>query len=107
MNLILIIIIVILTSLGQVLLKKGANSKNHYIKIKYIILGYTVFIIIIWLSYLLMQVIPLKYFIVIMSLNYIAIMLSSKIFLNESISKRKIIGTLLIAIGIYIFMGKP
>jgi drug/metabolite transporter (DMT)-like permease len=99
------IFLVLLTASGQVMLKLGANEAERRGLINgYVIVGYVLFIITILLSYQLMKIIPLKYFTVIMSVNYIAVMVASRFFLNETIQKDKLIGTLLISIGIYVFL---
>lgn len=109
MNEILIAILIVLsTSIGQILLKKGSIYRNDRNKsLLFIVFGYFIFILTIGLSYLLMQLIPMKYFTIIMSLNYITVMFGTKIFLNEKLERKKIIGTILVAIGIFIFMLEP
>lgn len=101
-------LIVVLTTAGQILLKKGALYHNERRKsLQFIGLGYLLFVMTIGFSYLLMKLILMKYFTIIMSLNYIAVMFGAKIFLNEKLERKKIIGTLLVAIGIFIFMLEP
>ncbi len=108
MEIIFIILIVLLTTTGQILLKKGANHHNDRTKsLQFIGLGYVLFVITIGFSYLLMKQIPMKYFTIIMSLNYITVMFGAKMFLNEKLERKKIIGTVLVAIGILIFMLEP
>lgn len=99
--------IVFLTTAGQVFLKKAALShKNRKKSLLFLALGYSIFVVTIGLSYLLMKMIPMKYFTVIMSLNYITVMLGAKLFLNEKLNRQKIIGTSLVAVGILIFMWR-
>lgn len=98
-------LIVLLTTSGQILLKKGAIYRNEKIKsFQFIGLGYFLFILTIIFTYLLMKLVPMKYFTVIMSLSYIAVMFSANIFLNEKLERKKVIGTVLIVIGIMVFM---
>ena len=107
MSLVIAFFIVFLTTLGQVLLKKAALAHEDRKKsLLFLSLGYSIFIVTIGLSYLLMKMIPMKYFTVIMSLNYITVMLGAKLFLNERLNRQKIIGTSLVAIGILIFMWR-
>jgi len=107
MALLIAFFIVFLTTLGQILLKKAAlTHENRKKSLLFLVLGYSIFVITIGLSYLLMKMIPMKYFTVIMSLNYITVMLGAKLFLNERLNRQKIIGTSLVAIGILIFMWR-
>lgn len=107
MEMILAFFIVFLTTVGQILLKKGAIYRDERTKsLLFIGLGYFVFVVIIGFSFQLMKLIPMKYFTVIMSLNYITVMFGASMFLNEKLERKKIIGTLLVAIGILIFMWR-
>lgn len=108
MEFILACIIILLTTIGQILLKKGAiYHKERRKSLLFIGLGYFLFILTIGFSYLLMKIIPMKYFTIIMSLNYITVMFGANIFLNEKLEREKIVGTLFVAIGIFIFMWEP
>jgi multidrug transporter EmrE-like cation transporter len=99
MTIILILINIIFTTAGQLLLKLASNKNNNI----YLILGYTLFICVVFASYLLMQLIEFKYFTVIMSINYLTVMYASSIVFNETITKAKLIGTFFIIIGIIFF----
>lgn len=99
------VLIIILTAAGQVFLKLGADkSINSGFVNYYVVAGYFLFFVIIILSYYLMQLIPMKNFTVIMSLNYIAVMIAAKLFLNEEVNKETIIGTILVASGVIVFL---
>jgi drug/metabolite transporter (DMT)-like permease len=51
-----------------------------------------------------MRVIDLKYFAALMSANYIAVALASRLVLKEKIGRRRAIGTLITAAGVLIFI---
>lgn len=105
MELIFSIFIIVLTASGQILLKKAVEYQEDRARnLKYICLGYLLFIITIILSYILMKLIELKYFTVIMSLNYIAVMFGANLFLNEKLNKREITGTIIVTVGVMIFI---
>lgn len=89
------------------LLKIGANkqSDSRFIN-KFVILGYITFLVTVFLTYYLMKVIPLKYFIVIMNCSYVVVMVGAKIFLGEVLTKDRILGTTLIASGVFLFLLK-
>ena len=102
---ILAILIILQTTTGQILLKKASlivdNKRLYWI---YLLIAYSLFFFTIVLSYILMNQIPMKYFTVIMSLNYITILLGTHIFLHEKPTKDLYIGTIVVMIGIIIFM---
>ncbi|NOR59008.1 MAG: EamA family transporter [Sulfurimonas sp.] len=107
MEVIIACLIIVLTTTGQILLKTSATSDNESKKkLIFMTLGYFVFLLTVLLSYELMKSIQMKYFTVIMSLNYISVLLGSKIFLEEKLDRNKILGTALVAVGIFIFLIK-
>ena len=98
-------LIVLLTTVGQIFLKVGADKAkgSSFINI-YVLLGYMLFLLTIMCSYYLMKIIPMKYFTVIMSLNYITVMIAAKLFLSEEINKNRLTGTILVALGVLVFL---
>lgn len=101
------ILVILLTTAGQIFLKIGADKAEYSKTINsFVLFGYALFLITVILSYLLMKIIHLKYFTVIMSLNYVTVMIAAKLFLNEEVNKDRFIGTILIALGIIIFLWK-
>ena len=102
------ILIILTTSSAQILLKKSAlNRCNRKKSLQLLCFGYCIFFLTVLVSYALMKQIEMKYFTVIMSLNYIAVMLGARMFLGEALNRKKMIGTLLIACGIIIFTIRP
>jgi len=99
---------VFIASLSQILLKKSANKKyinswKEYLN-KYVISAYSIFFISTILTIIAYKGIELKYGAIIGSVGYIFILIMSKIFLGEKISRIKILGVLLIIFGIFIFI---
>ena len=98
---------VFIASVSQILLKKSAN-KNHanewreYLN-KYVITAYFIFFISTILTIIAYKGIELKYGPIIESVGYIFILIMSKMFLGEKITKNKILGILLIIIGVIVF----
>lgn len=98
------LVIILLTTAGQVFLKKGMTYRKEKSKsLQLIGLGYFLLTLTLIISYLLMKLIAMKYFTIIMSLNYIAVLLGSKMFLNEKFEQKNVIGTILVTLGIMIF----
>lgn len=107
MPILISVLIVFLTAVGQILLKMGANnSTGHQFLNPFVISGYLAFLLTVVFSYYLMKVIPMKYFTVIMSSSYIVVMVGARAFLNEAIKRDRVIGTILITSGILIFLIK-
>ena len=101
------ILVILLTATGQILLKNGAKkqSDSRFVN-RFVILGYIAFLVTVFLTYYLMKVIPLKYFIVIINSSYVVVMVGAKIFLREVLTKNRILGTTLIASGVFLFLLK-
>lgn len=96
-----------LSSFSQILLKKSAEKKkdtliSEYLNIQ-VILGYGITFICMILTIIAFKGIPYKYGSVLESLTYIYIMVLSKLFIGEKISKRRLIGNIMIVLGVIIF----
>ena len=99
--------IIFLTAIGQILLKKGANKQDGNLLLNgFVISGYITLLLTVVLSYYLMKVIPMKYFTVIMSASYVVVMVGARIYLDETITRDRLLGTTLIASGILVFLLK-
>jgi drug/metabolite transporter (DMT)-like permease len=95
--------IIALTSMGQILLKLGANSSGRLMFNRHIILGYGCFVCVIFLSAILMRAIEFKYFSVIISLNYLVTTILAFIILKERVTTGKVAGCMLITGGAMVF----
>lgn len=93
---------IIFSTIGQLLFKKSARQKDLY-KNRYACLAYLSFVAVLIFSYLLMRRIDLKYFVVIMSMNYVTVSFASFILLKEKYTSQKIIGTFLVFVGVIVF----
>lgn len=101
----------VLSSFSQVLLKKGSSIQRKTIWEEYlnpyVIAGYAIMVVCMLLTVVAFRGIPFKYSGVLESLGYIYIMLLSRVFLHEKITKKKAAGNMIIAAGVIIFsMGK-
>lgn len=103
LNLFLAAAIVFMTAGGQVLLKMGANSSGNLIFNPYVMGGYSMFVAVMFMSAILLRSIDLKYFTVIISLNYLVATIASAYFLKETFTARKLIACLVITLGAAIF----
>ena len=101
---------VFIASVSQILLKKSAN-KNHtnewreYLN-KYVITAYFIFFISTILTIIAYKGVELKYGQIIESVGYIFVLIMSKMFLDEKITKNKLLGIFLIIVGIFVFNVK-
>lgn len=107
MTIFISILVILLTAGGQIFLKIGADkSENSGFINGFVLFGYVLFVISIILSYFLMKTMHLKYFVVIMSLNYIVVVISAKLFLSEGIKKGELMGAMLMSFGVVVFLLK-
>lgn len=101
----------ILSSFSQILLKKSAEKNNtgiwgEYLN-PYVIAGYAVTAVCMLLMVVAYRGISFKYGAILESLAYLYIMVLSRIFLKEKLTKKKITGNILIVIGVIVFsLGK-
>lgn len=99
---------VIISAFSQILLKKSANktySKKIYEYLNvYVIIGYFIFFLAIILDMIGLKKVPVSFIPIIESSSYIFVIIFSKIFLNETINKTKIVSISLIFAGIIIFL---
>lgn len=96
-------LLVTLTTLGQYFLKVGAQNEKSIFINKFVLLGYLSLLVVLSVSYYLMSLIELKYFSMIMGINYLSIMVMSILFFDEKTDMRLIIGTSLVCAGIVVF----
>ena len=98
---------VFISSVSQILLKKSAE-KQYPSKIReylnpYVIIGYGLFFGCTILSMYALKVVPLSMSPVLESCGYIFVALMSFFFLKEKFTKRQMIGTVLIIIGVVVY----
>ncbi|MFX3622872.1 MAG: EamA family transporter [Ectobacillus sp.] len=98
---------IVLANYSQILLKKATLQKydtrwKEYVNM-YVIVGYSLFTVNAGLNIIAMKGIPLKQASVLESLSYFIMLLFSWYFLGERITKRKIIGNIIIVCGIFVF----
>jgi drug/metabolite transporter (DMT)-like permease len=105
MTLALGLLLVILTTCGQLLLKMGARASEGGALInRRVVYGYLVLMLVVFVSYFLMHVTELKNFTVVMSASYVAVAITARSVLKEQIGKDRVVGTVLICIGIFVFL---
>lgn len=98
----LFIISIILASFSQIILKKGSKEKNIFIN-KYTIVGYLLMLISTLFTLYGYKGVQLSLSQILQSLSFIFVAILSKVFLNEKISGKTIIGICLIIVGIIIY----
>lgn len=104
---ILILIMVFISAISQIMLKISAN-KTHKSKIREIInplvIGaYGIFFAVMIINTILLKHVDLKFIPVVESTGYIYILVLSALILKEKITKKQIVGNIIIIIGIIIF----
>ena len=97
----------ILSSFSQVLLKKSAQTKKDSIVKEYlnpyVITGYGITAFCMLLTMIGFRGVPFKFGAVLESLTYLYIMILSKLLLRERLTRKKVIGNLIIVAGVIIF----
>lgn len=98
---------VVISSVSQILLKKSANRSykslwKEYFNI-YVIAGYTLLVLSTFCVIYAYRGIAYKNGPIIEALGYVFIMILSSIFLGEKVTKKKIVGNILILLGILVF----
>lgn len=97
----------VLSAFSQVLLKKSSNAEHktelrEYLNL-YVISGYALVIVCMVLMILAYRGLPFKYGVVIESLVYFYVMILGRIYFDEEITGKKVIGNLLIVCGVIVF----
>ena len=104
---ILLVLSVLVSSVSQIILKKSASKTYNSIFREYfnlyVITGYGLMVVSTVLVILGLKGVPYKNEPIIESLGYIFVMFLSNRILKEKITKKKIIGNLLILVGIVIY----
>ena len=108
LHLFFFLIAVILAASGQIFLKKGAVGGKHESFIQSIIhplsfAGYSLMAVSMLFTMAAMTVLPLKFSIAIMPLQYILVVVLSFFFLDERLDPSMILGSLVILAGILVF----
>ena len=103
----LLVLAVLVSSVSQIILKKSASKTYNSIFREYfnlyVITGYGLMVVSTVLVILGLKGVPYKNEPIIESLGYIFVMILSNLILGERITKKKIIGNLLILSGIIIY----
>ena len=98
---------VFISSISQIILKKSTmkehkNTLGEYLN-SYVIIAYAIFFSSTLITIYALKYVPLSMAPIIESTGYIFILVLSRIFLNEKISKKKFFGIITILVGICIF----
>ncbi len=98
---------VFISSISQIILKKSAlksykNVMNEYLN-PYVIGAYIIFFISTFITIYALKYVPLSMGPILESTGYVFIVILSRLFLKEAISKKKIMGMGIILIGIIVF----
>ena len=107
LNILLWLFSVFISSVSQTLLKISANKSHsdrlHEYLNPYVIIAYGMFFLSTFLTMLAMRVVPYSFSPMIESASYIFIPLFGVLILKEKISRRRLLGIVIILIGMLIF----
>jgi len=101
------IIGVIISSFAQILLKKSADDKKDNIIKEYLnprtVFAYFIFFMATLCTVIAYKYIPLSYGPILGTLEYVFVAVLSYLLLKERIKKKKLLGILLVLLGIFIY----
>ena len=98
-----------MAAVSQLLLKKSANREHknklfEYLNF-YVITGYLLLVLTLFMNMWAFQGVPYKLGPVLNAASYVFVMLLSRIFLKERVTRQKAAGMFLIVLGIIVFGG--
>jgi drug/metabolite transporter (DMT)-like permease len=97
---------IVLTGISQLLLKIGARNNSTPLGV-YLnpatMMGYFMFLIVTVCSIFALKGLDLKLFYALTSLNYVVVMVLSRIVLREGLSRNKVVAGCLIVAGVVVF----
>jgi small multidrug resistance pump len=103
----LTLIVVVFTSIGHLLLKiaatRVAESGGRLYTHPLSVTGYGIFAFVAFLSIYAMKGLDMKVFFALNSLTYICIPILAYLVLRESVTRNKVIGVIIISIGVLLF----
>lgn len=104
---ILFVFSVFMAACAQILLKTSANKGyNNKIKVylnPYVLIAYSIFVLNTMISIYCYRYIDLKQGGVLQMFSYVFVLILGRIFLKDKISHKKILGMMLIMLGIFVF----
>lgn len=104
----LMIISAFITAFSQVILKKSADITYKNIVFEYlnpyVLLSYFCYMGVLALNVLIYTKVDYRFGVVINSMSTVLVMLLSHIILRESVTKKRILGNIIIVCGILVFM---
>ena len=105
---ILMILSAFITAFSQIILKKSANKKHKSVFFEYlnpyVLFSYVCYIGVLVLNVFIYTKVDYRFGVVINSMSTVFVMLLSNIILKESITRKRIIGNVIIVCGILVFM---
>ena len=103
------IVSAIMVATSQVLLKIGANRYGEQSVIRqylngFVLTGYVLFFLVTILNVYVFSILPLKMANLLLALGYVGVLVLSHFFLGERVERQRIIGVVLIALGIGLYV---
>ena len=104
---ILMLVSAFITASSQIMLKVSANKEYKHIIFEYlnpnVIISYTGYVLVLIINVIIYTRVDYRFGVVINSLATVLIMLMSKLILKETLIKKKLIGNILIILGVACF----
>lgn len=103
----LMVVSAAVTAFSQILLKKSANASHKGIIFEYlnplVIISYLCYAFVLALNVFIYTKIDYRFGVVINAMSTVLVMMLSKVFLKEKITRKRIFGNLLIVAGVLVF----
>jgi drug/metabolite transporter (DMT)-like permease len=99
-------LVIVCIGFGQVFLKRGTKGKKNWLSTffdKFTLLGLGIYLVATVSNLYALQGIYLKHMTAWLGLSYILVVVLSKYILKESVNWAKVVGCIIIAIGIFIY----
>lgn len=119
-NLLLILLTVFINTSGQLVLKTGMNKVGHIsirhnllgglwsaVTTPHVILGFTFYVVSAALWLVILSKVQLSWAFPMLSMSYVLVVVLSHFFLHETISLQKMMGTLVIVLGVFLVSRTP
>lgn len=103
------IVSAMMVATSQVLLKVGANRYGEHSVVRqylnaFVLTGYVLFFLVTVVNVYVFSVVPLKMANIFVALGYVGVLVLSRLFLGERVDPQRIIGVVLIAAGVGLYV---
>ena len=99
-------LVILSMGIGQILLKKGAEAGNNWLSSffsVYTLMGYGIYFLASMSNIYALQGLLLKHVTAWIGFSYIVVVMLSRLILGEHVNRQRMLGCVLIAVGVFVF----